>query len=228
MGEQIRNHTVLKVDMVKHNNQVPNNHFKKDWQNRVRTWFNQPARKTRRRNARAEKAKKVFPRPVAGLLRPIVHAPTIRYNMKVRAGRGFTLEELKAAGVNRKEARSVGICVDHRRRNKSVNSLQENVARLRTYKAKLVVFPKRAGKQKNGDSDKAELGKQEQLKEKSVLSIRPRALREKARAITKDEKAGSVFRTLRIARSDARLFGKREKRQAEKDAEVAEKAKMGK
>lgn len=36
--------------MVKHNNVVPNGHFKKHWQNYVKTWFNQPARKTRRRN----------------------------------------------------------------------------------------------------------------------------------------------------------------------------------
>lgn len=35
--------------MVKHNNVIPNGHFKKHWQNYVRTWFNQPARKTRRR-----------------------------------------------------------------------------------------------------------------------------------------------------------------------------------
>lgn len=35
--------------MVKHNNVIPNGHFKKQWQNYVKTWFNQPARKTRRR-----------------------------------------------------------------------------------------------------------------------------------------------------------------------------------
>lgn len=35
--------------MVKHNNVIPNGHFKKHWQNYVKTWFNQPARKTRRR-----------------------------------------------------------------------------------------------------------------------------------------------------------------------------------
>lgn len=39
--------------MVKHNNVVPNAHFKKHWQNYVKTWFNQPARKTRRRIGRA-------------------------------------------------------------------------------------------------------------------------------------------------------------------------------
>lgn len=38
---------------------------------------------------------KIFPRPTAGPLRPIVHGQTLKYNMKVRAGRGFSLEELK-------------------------------------------------------------------------------------------------------------------------------------
>ena len=52
-------------------------------------------RKKSRRNARELKAKKTFPRPVAGALRPIVHPPTQRYNFKTRLGRGFTLEELK-------------------------------------------------------------------------------------------------------------------------------------
>jgi len=37
----------------------------------------------------------VYPRPVAGPLRPVVHSQTQRYNTKIRAGRGFTLDELK-------------------------------------------------------------------------------------------------------------------------------------
>merc|ERR1712000_774409 len=90
---------------MKHNNAIPRNHFKKDWQNRVKTWFDQPARKQRRRVNRAKKAARVFPRPVAGLLRPLVQAPTKKYNAKTRLGRGFTLEELKAAGVSRYQAR---------------------------------------------------------------------------------------------------------------------------
>ncbi|XP_042754154.1 60S ribosomal protein L13-1 isoform X2 [Lactuca sativa] len=81
--------------MVKHNNVIPNEHFKKHWQNYVKTWFNQPARKTRRCNVRQAKAVKVFPRP-AGSLRPQVHCQTLKYNMKLREGRGFSLEELKA------------------------------------------------------------------------------------------------------------------------------------
>ena len=79
----------------KHNNMVHNNHFHKDWQRYVKTWFNQPGRKKRRRQARTKKALRVAPRPVAGALRPVVRCPTFRYNIKERAGRGFTLEELK-------------------------------------------------------------------------------------------------------------------------------------
>ena len=37
----------------------------------------------------------MFPRPVAGALRPVVHGQTVKYNLKKRYGRGFTLDELK-------------------------------------------------------------------------------------------------------------------------------------
>jgi large subunit ribosomal protein L13e len=81
--------------MPKHNNLIPNQHFHKAWQNHVKTWFNQPAKKKSRRVARAAKAAAIFPRPVQGPLRPVVHCPTIKYNTKLRLGRGFTLEELR-------------------------------------------------------------------------------------------------------------------------------------
>jgi len=74
--------------------------------------------------ARIAKAARVAPRPVGGLLRPIVHCPTIRYNSKLRLGRGFTLEELKAAGFSKYEAKSLGIAVDYRRTNRSVESIE--------------------------------------------------------------------------------------------------------
>ena len=79
----------------KHNNMIHNNHFHKQWQNYVKTWFDQPGRKKTRRVARTKRALQVAPRPVAGALRPIVRCPTFKYNTKIRAGRGFTLEELK-------------------------------------------------------------------------------------------------------------------------------------
>ena len=100
---------------AKRNNLIPNGHFHKDWQNYVKTWFNQPARKFRRRQSRIAKAARVAPRPL-GKLRPVVHCPTYKYNVKARAGKGFTLEELKAAGLSKKYAQTIGIAVDHRRR----------------------------------------------------------------------------------------------------------------
>ena len=90
---------------------------------RVKTWFNQAGRKKSRRIAREKKAKAIFPRPTAGALRPVVRPPTQRYNFKTRLGRGFTLEELKAAGIPKKLAPTIGIAVDHRRRNRSEESL---------------------------------------------------------------------------------------------------------
>ena len=110
--------------MTRGNNVIPNAHFHKHWQKRIKCWFDQPARKVRRRQARIAKAAKVAPRPTAGLLRPAVRCPSIRYNTKLRMGRGFTLEELKGAGLTKYEAKSFGIAVDFRRVNRSVESLE--------------------------------------------------------------------------------------------------------
>ena len=82
----------------------------------------------------------IYFRPV-NPLRPIVHCPTFRYHAKVRPGRGFTLAELKASGLNKRFARTIGIAVDPRRRNKSIESLQQNALRLKEYKSKLILFP---------------------------------------------------------------------------------------
>lgn len=109
---------------MKHNNVIPNAHFNKKWQLHVRTWFDQAGRKKRRHQKRLAKAQRVAPRPTKGSLRPVVRGETRRYNMKVRAGRGFSLDELRAAGLHPKYARTIGISVDHRRRNKSTEALQ--------------------------------------------------------------------------------------------------------
>jgi hypothetical protein len=99
------------------------------------------------------------------MLRPVVHCQTIRYNSKKRAGKGFSLDELKEAGVNKKEARGIGISVDYRRKNRSEGALRENVARLSAYKANLIVFPKKMNRKKPQatDSSKAEQSKAEQV-----------------------------------------------------------------
>merc|ERR1719359_317556 len=111
----------------------------------MRTWFDQAGRKKRRALNRQKKAARLAPRPTAGLLRPVVHPPTQRFNMRLRLGKGFTIDELREAKIPKKLARTIGIAVDHRRRNKSQESLQANVDRLKLYKSKLLVFPHGSG-----------------------------------------------------------------------------------
>ena len=204
--------------MVKHNNVVPNGHFKKHWQNYVKTWFNQPARKTRRRVARQKKAVKIFPRPTAGPLRPIVHGQTLKYNMKLRAGRGFTLEELKAAGIPKKLAPTIGISVDHRRKNRSLEGLQANVQRLKTYKAKLVVFATRVRQSKAGDSAPEELATATQVQGPYMPITLEKPTVELVK-VTEDMKSFKAYGKLRVERTNTRHVGARLKKAAEAEKE---------
>ncbi|KAF8529935.1 60S ribosomal protein L13 [Gautieria morchelliformis] len=207
--------------MVKHNNVLPNGHFHKDWQRRVRTWFDQPGRKLRRRQARKTKVAALGVRPLKPL-RPAVRAPTVRYNTKVREGRGFTFAELKDAGIGRKAARGLGIVVDHRRRNLSEEGKKLNVERLVDYRKRLIVFPKKANKPKKGDSTGAEL--------QAATTRLPPALpapyvHEAPRKITGDEREFKAYRALRDARAIARHDGMRKIRAAKKEEEEAAKKK---
>lgn len=204
--------------MVKGNNVIANAHFHKVcWQDHVKTWFDQAARKQRRRAKRQAKAAAIAPRPTAGLLRPVVHPPTIKYNYKLRQGRGFTFAELKEAGVNRKQARTIGISVDHRRRNRSAESLQLNVQRLKEYKSNLIVFPRNRAKPKAGDSEQAELDNAAQLKG-PIMAIPSAAKEVETMAITDEMKEEGAFHKIRMARADYRLFGVRQKNRLAKAA----------
>jgi len=210
---------------IKHNQQLPSNHFRKQWQRRVRTHFDQPGRKLRRRQARITKAGAVAPRPI-DLLRPVVRCPGIKYNRRVRAGRGFSLEELKEAGVPRKLALTIGIPIDHRRQNTSVESLQINVARLNEYRSKLILFPRHAKTPKKGDSSAEELKEATQVRVSNLFKIDGiPAQTVTERTIDPAEKEKNAFRTLRIARADQRNQGKREKRAKAKEEEAAAKKK---
>jgi len=204
-----------------HNNVLHANHFRKDWQRRVRTWFDQPGRKLRRRNARKAKAATLGVRPLAPL-RPAVRAQTVRYNRKVREGRGFTFTELKAAGVGRKEARGVGIIVDHRRRNLSEEGLKVNVERLKAYKEKLIVFPRKAGKPKKGDSSPEDL---KAATTRLTLPLPEAYPAEAPRKITDEEREFEAYKTLRIARANQRYEGARKVRAQKKEEEEAAKKK---
>ncbi|QKX54905.1 uncharacterized protein TRUGW13939_01995 [Talaromyces rugulosus] len=223
---------------IKHNNVIPNTHFHKDWQRRVRVHFDQPGRKHRRREARLAKAAAVAPRPV-DKLRPVVQCPTIKYNRRARAGRGFTLQELKEAGIARKLAPTIGISVDHRRKNISQESLAANVARLQEYKNRLILFPRKSGQFKKLDASADDVaaakkafaaeGKVEGYvtKASTVVPIKNTTAAQAVTEISRSdlpEGDKSAFRRLREARSEARYLGAREKR-AKVKAEEAEAAK---
>jgi len=203
--------------MVKHNNQLVKNHFRKDWEGNKfpKTWFNQPARKERRRRRRAHKAKLNYPRPVAGQLRPLVHSQTLKYNSKTRLGRGFTLQELKQAGINPHQAKGIGIAVDFRRVDRSADTLNANVQRLKLYKSKLLIFPRKAAKPKKGDSKAEELAKVQQ--HTGVFPYKVVVRKEKARLVTPKEKTDSAYLTIRKVTGKINKVGDaiRKKRAAE-------------
>lgn len=144
--------------------------------------------------------------------------------MKVKAGRGFSLEELKVAGIQKQLARTIGIAVDHRRRNRSQESIDVNVERLKAYKAQLIIFPRKAGKPKKGDADAATIAEAQQGSTAAAFPITQPQPDLTPRAITSEEKEGSRYQDLRIARSLKKNAGKKaaaeKKAQEEADAKA--------
>merc|ERR1712176_560489 len=190
------------VTMVKHHGVVPNIHGHKKWAQssrgplKVRLALNQAPRKKSRRLARAKKAAAAFPAPVQKL-RPIVQCQTQRYSSKTRLGKGFTLEELKAAKISPKYARTIGIAVDHRRINKSEESLELNTNRLKTYLANLVLLKK--GEDGSGMT---------QLKG-IVQPIDRSAAEIEMQDVTDELKSFKAFTTMRLAKQETKVAGYR-------------------
>lgn len=151
---------------------------------------------------------------------------TRKYAGKVRLGRGFTLVELKKAGISAKFARTVGISVDHRRTSMSEEQLQLNVARLNQYKSKMILFPRKENKPKKGEICDATAA---QLKSAAasvqakgfLMPIAKAEQKVEFAAITEADKKERVFHTLRTIRTNTRYAGRRTKRIA--DAEAAKK-----
>lgn len=161
--------------------------------------LNQAGKKKSRRLARAAKAAAMAPRPIRQL-KPAVNCPTQRYNAKVRLGRGFSVAELKAAGLtNPRYARSIGVSVDKRRTNKSEESFARNVERLKTYLANVVVFPKKRGVAAPTDVPAQILG--------TVMPITKPTIECVVEDIPKQEL--SAFTTMRLARQETRVAGQR-------------------
>ncbi|CDK28514.1 unnamed protein product [Kuraishia capsulata CBS 1993] len=190
------------------------NHFRKHWQERVRVHLDQAGKKASRRQARAAKSARLAPKPIDSL-RPIVRAPTIKYNRKVREGKGFSLAELKAVGLSAKYARTVGIAVDHRRQNRSEEGFKVNVDRLTEYKSKLIVFGKA--------TPAAEYKAVEQIITPAAFPVVQPVVDVTPRAVVVPEQ--TAYRTLRLAKSDKKYKGVRAKRAAEKAEAEADKKK---
>ena len=205
--------------MVKHNNIVPNVHLRKHWQRRVRVHLDQASKKHVRVLRRQRRAQEMFPRPIQSL-RPVVSSQTRKYAGKVRYGRGFTLSELKGAGLSARVARTVGIAVDHRRTATSEEQLQLNIERLNQYKSKLILFPRRDGKVKKGliPDSTAEQVKSAAASNQASGTLLPRAAPAKEdvfAAITAADKKFNAHSVARIARTTKRYKGRREKRAEE-------------
>lgn len=122
--------------------------------------------------------------------------------------------------------------MDPRRQNLSEESIAANVARLQEYKKRLIVFPRRAGKPKEGDASASEVkaAKNGQGVVSKIQGAQPtrRGLMpvenkvEVLEGKTADYEAEEgAFRRLREARSEARLVGVREKRAKAKAEEAA-------
>eukprot|EP01083_Nonionella_stella_P092459 258857_1 len=199
--------------MVKHNNQIPNVHCKKKWHDstrgplKVKLALNQAQKKKSRRMKRAAKAAAIAPRPLQRL-RPVVRSQTQRYSAKTRLGRGFTLAEIKAAGLTAAYARTVGITVDHRRTNRSVEGMDANVARLTEYTSKLIVFPKKRGVIKSGDSSKEETAAATQFSG-DILPIVKASTGIVMEEVTEEMKANVAYTMMRLARQETKVEGYR-------------------
>uniref|UniRef100_A0A2K5N1L4 Large ribosomal subunit protein eL13 n=1 Tax=Cercocebus atys TaxID=9531 RepID=A0A2K5N1L4_CERAT len=183
-------------------------HFRKDWQRRMATWFSQQARKIRRVRALQAKARRM----ASGPSQPIVSP----YHTEASVGRGFSLKELRVAGIHKKVARIIGIFVDPRRWNKST----ANVQRLKEYLSKLIFFLRNSAE---------ELKLAAQLTG-PVMPTQNVYKKEKARVVTEEEKNVKALASLRIARANARIFGiwaKRAKEAAEQNVERKNKALLG-
>lgn len=146
---------------------------------------------------------------------------TRKYANKMKIGRGFTLAELKTAGLTGAFAQTVGIAVDHRRHNKNAETLAMNVKRLNDYKAKLVLFPAKDGKVKKGeipDSTADKLSGAKQVVAPAFFEA-PKADKSVTHEpITKEMLAAKVYQKLRAERINKRYNGVRIVR-AKKEAE---------
>lgn len=121
----------------------------------------------------------------------------------------------KGAGLTAGFARTVGIAVDVRRQNKSIESRQQNIQRLKEYKSKLILFPVHEKKKlRKGEATPEERKLATQLTG-HVMPIKNAEPVIEFREITEKEKSFSAFKAIRQARTNAKLIGIRAKKARE-------------
>ena len=202
--------------MVRHNNMIHNVHLKFDWQNKVKTWYNQPGRKHRRRVLRQKKAKLIAPNPTHKL-RPVVRGQTNKYNTKIKLGRGFTPKELKEAGIKGLSyARSLGIAIDLRRKDTSKETLDLNSNRIKEYISRMILYPR--NEQKPEKKPQVKEATAEKLKSpeakvqntiKGVIELPKKEIGYSFEPITEEMKKKNVYKTQRKEIKEAKGFYKR-------------------
>lgn len=198
--------------MVRNNQIISKNHFHKDWKRWIQQNFNQVFKKNHRHQLRERRSRQLAPTPIHHL-QPIVRCPTSRYNTKQRLGRGFSLAEIRSIGLNKKEARSIGIKVDHRRRNKSIESLLINKQRLQDYKSRLIILP--SGEKRLLEKDPV----REYVRKVNIKPIAVKTRKTKAMVITADAKKFSAFIEVRQAHGLKKKLSNRRKSLAKKQVE---------
>ena len=132
----------------------------------------------------------------------------------------------QAAGIPRKLAPTIGIAVDPRRQNPSEESLKLNVERLQEYKKRLILFPRKTSRPKTGDASREDV--REAKSKEGIVRNNTEALPiENVATVAEVDphdvqgEEGGAYRKLRLARSNARLVGVREKRAKAKAEEAA-------
>jgi large subunit ribosomal protein L13e len=131
------------------------------------------------------------------------------------------------AGIPRKLAPTIGICVDPRRQNLSEESLAANVERLKAYKGRLVLFPRKIKSPKTGEASAEDMkshresGHEGKVKRNHTAFPISNKVTPQEGKVADYESEPAAYRKLRDARSEARLVGVREKRAKAKEEEAA-------
>lgn len=130
----------------------------------------------------------------------------------------------QAAGISKKYAPTIGISVDHRRQNASEESLAVNVQRLKDYQSRLIVLPRRSNAPKKDEVKASDLPATTTDMAANFPLPTAKAVTEVKVADMPKAHEGGANRTLRMAWSNQRHQGAREKRVRDKaDAESAKK-----